>query len=77
MKAVDYDTLNKHPEGTLFTYSSPDKFVRRAIFELGVDPIETSREFLVYEAADLRKLQEKIEFALKLQPHKTMREYEP
>lgn len=75
MRSVSFDDLKKLPDGTLFTPDSPDKFVRNAIFVKGEDTPDTSPAFLVYEPGDLRKLQERAEFALKLLPHKT--EYEP
>lgn len=75
MRTVTFEELKKLPDGTLFTNDSPDQFVQRAVFEKGKDKILTSPLFLVYEPKDLRKLQEKVEFALGLLPHKT--EYEP
>lgn len=68
MKTVDYEEFKKLPNGTLYTYDSPDEMVRHAIFEKGPDVPKTSYSFLIYGRDELKKLQEQIEFALGLQP---------
>lgn len=69
MLNVTADEFRTYPEGTLFTYDGADVFVRRAVFEKGVDPQMTSARFSVYGKDDLRKLQSQVEFALGLIGH--------